>query len=349
METCEVTFNETKPCTSYVFECAGDDEIGKKIFEDEEDDVGEEDGDDGDAPAMRVPSISTTTTLVQDGPSPTPPKIQQDQVEAATEGEVASRRKAPRLVQVDHPPSRIIGDITERTTRPRSRNASHFAHSAFVATFEPNDIGHALSDPNWVNAMHEELENFERNQVWVLVEPPPNCKPIGTKWVWKNKEGENSEVVRNKSRLVAPGYSQKEGIDYKETFSPVSRLEAIRILLAFSVAKGFKLYQMDVKHAFLNGVLEEEVDVKQPLAFESVEFSHRVYRLRKALYGLKQAPRAWYGCLRGFLFSKGFEMGKVDKTLFLLRQGDGILIVQVYVDDIVFGGSSHSLVARFAL
>jgi hypothetical protein len=167
--------------------------------------------------------------------------------------------------------------------------------------------------------------------------------------VWKNKEGENSEVVRNKSRLVAPGYSQKEGIDYKETFSPVSRLEAIRILLAFSVAKGFKLYQMDVKHAFLNGVLEEEVDVKQPLAFESVEFSHRVYRLRKALYGLKQAPRAWYGCLRGFLFSKGFEMGKVDKTLFLLRQGDGILIVQVYVDDIVFGGSSHSLVARFAL
>jgi hypothetical protein len=166
--------------------------------------------------------------------------------------------------------------------------------------------------------------------------------------VWKNKEGENGEVVRNKSRLVAQGYSQKEGIDYEETFAPVAHLEAIRILQAFSVAKGFKMYQLDEKSAFLNGFLEEEVYVKQPPGFESVGFPHRVYRLRKALYGLKQAPRAWSGHLRGFLFSKGFEMSKVDKTLFLLRKGDDILIVQVYMDDIVFGGSSHSLVARFA-
>jgi hypothetical protein len=269
-------------------------------------------------------------------------------VEATAKGEVVSRREAPRSVQVDHSPLRIIGGINERTIQSRSRNGSHFAHSAFVATFEPNDIGHALSDPNWVNAMHEELENFERNQVWELVEPPPNCKPIGTKWVWKNKEGQNGEVVRNKSRLVAQGYSQKEGIDFEETFALVARLEAIRILLAFSVAKGFKLYQMDVKSAFLDGFLEEEVYVRQPPGFESVEFPHRVYKLRKALYGLKQAPRAWYGRLRGFLFNKGFEMGKDDKTLFLLRQGADILIVQVYVDDIVFGGSSHSLVERFA-
>jgi hypothetical protein len=129
---------------------------------------------------MHLPSTSTTTTVVQDGPSPTPPTILQDQVEA-TEGEVLSKRKAPRRVQVDHPLSRIIGDINERKTRSRSRNASRFSHSAFVATFEPKDIGHGLFDPNWVNTMHEELENFERNQVWELVEPPPNCKPIGTK------------------------------------------------------------------------------------------------------------------------------------------------------------------------
>jgi hypothetical protein len=163
--------------------------------------------------------------------------------------------------------------------------------------------------------------------VWELVEPPPNCKPIGTKLVWKNKEGENGEVVRMKSRLVAQGYSQKEGIDYEETFAPVACLDAIRILLAFSVAKGFKLYQMDVKSAFLNEFLEEEVYVRQPPGFESVVFPHRVYRMRKALCGLKQGPRAWYGLLRGFMFSKGFEMGKVDKTLFLLRQGDDILII----------------------
>jgi hypothetical protein len=184
-----VTFDETTPCNSVVFECAGDDEVGKKIFEDEEDDVGEDDGDDCEDPATHVPSTSTTTTTMQDGPSPTPPRIQQDQVEAAAEGEVVSRREAPRHVQVDHPLSIIIGDINERTTRSRSKNASHFAHSAFVATFEPKDIGHALSDPNLVNAMHEELENFERNQVWELVERLPNCKPIGTTWVWKKQRG----------------------------------------------------------------------------------------------------------------------------------------------------------------
>jgi hypothetical protein len=194
--------------------------------------------------------------------------------------------------------------------------------------------------------MHEELENFERNQIWELVEPPPHCKPVRKKWAWKNKEGENGEVVRNKSKLVAQGYSQKEGIDYEDTFARIARLEAIQILLAFSVAKGFKLYQMDVKSAFLNGFLEEEVYVKKPPGFESAEFPHWVYRLRKALYGIKQAPRAWYGHLRGFWFNKGFEMGKVDKTLFLLRQGDNILIVQVYVDDIVFGSLSHSLALR---
>jgi hypothetical protein len=104
--------------------------------------------------------------------------------------------------------------------------------------------------------------------------------------------------VRNESRLVAQGFSQKEGIDYEKTFAPVARLEAIRILLAFSVAKGFKLHQMDVKSAFLNGVLEEEVYVRQPPGFESEKYPHRVYKLRKALYGLKQAPRAWYGRLR---------------------------------------------------
>jgi hypothetical protein len=157
--------------------------------------------------------------------------------------------------------------------------------------------------------MHEKLENFERNQVWELVDPPLGCKPIGTKWVPKNKEGEKGEVVRNKSRLVAQGFSQKEGVDYEKTFAPVARLEAIRILLAFSVAKGFKLHQMDVKSAFLNGVLEEEVYVRQPSGFESEKYPHRVYKLRKALYGLKQAPRAWYGRLRGFLFERGIEMG----------------------------------------
>jgi hypothetical protein len=143
-----------------------------------------------------------------------------------------------------------------------------------------------------------------------LVEPPPKCKPIGIKWVWKNKEGENGEVVRNKSRLVAQGYSQKEGIYYEETIAPVASLEAIRILLAFAMAKGLKLYQMVVKSAFLNGFLEEEVYVRKPPGFESVEFPHRVCRLRKALYGLKQARRAWYGRLRGSCLARGLRWAR---------------------------------------
>ncbi|WVZ70529.1 hypothetical protein U9M48_019189 [Paspalum notatum var. saurae] len=221
----------------------------------------------------------------------------------------------------------MIGNIHRRVTRS-------------------SDVSHALSDPNWVNAMHEELENFERNHVWDLVEPPPNYRPIGTKWVFKNKQGEDGMVVRNKARFVAQGFCQKEEIDYAETFAPIARLEAIRILLAFAASKGFKLQQMDVKSAFLNGFIEEEVYVRQPPGFESARFPDQVYKLRKALYGLKQAPSAWYVRLKSFLLKSGFVMGLVDKTLFLLSRGGDTLIVQIYVDDIIFGGSSHDLIKQ---
>ncbi|WVZ88989.1 LOW QUALITY PROTEIN: hypothetical protein U9M48_035454, partial [Paspalum notatum var. saurae] len=133
--------------------------------------------------------------------------------------------------------------------------------------------------------------------------------------------------------------------DYAETFAPVARLEAIRILLAFAASKGFKLQQMDVKSAFLNGFIEEEVSVRQPPGSESANFPNQVYKLRKALYGLKQAPRAWYARLKSFLLKSGFVM---DKTLFLLSRGGDTLIVQIYVDDTIFGGSSHALVSSFA-
>ena len=154
-------------------------------------------------------------------------------------------------------------------------------------------------------------------------------------------------VVRNKARLVAQGFCQKEGIDYKETFAPIAHLEEIRILLAFAAVRGFKLFQMDAKSAFLNGYIEKEVYVRQPPGFENPKFSKLVFKLHKALYGLKQALRAWYERLKAFLLEKGFKMGSVDKTLFLLKQGTDTLLVQIYVDDIIFGGSSHALVAKF--
>jgi hypothetical protein len=153
--------------------------------------------------------------------------------------------------------------------------------------------------------------------------------------------------VRNKARLVTQGYNQVEGLDFGETFAPVARLEANRILLAFAASMGFKLYQVDVKSSFPNGVIQEEVYVRQPPGFESPKYPDRVYKLSKALYGLKQASRAWYARLKTFLLEHGYVMGSVDKTLFTINHGNDFLLVQIYVDDIIFSGTSHTLVSRF--
>jgi hypothetical protein len=153
--------------------------------------------------------------------------------------------------------------------------------------------------------------------------------------------------VRNKARLVAQGYSQVECLDFRETFAPVAHLETIRILLAFVTSKGFKLYKMDVKSAFLNGVIHEEVYVKQPPGFESTKYPDRVYKLSKALYGLKQAPQAWYARLKTFLLEHRYVVRSADKTFFTLNHDIDFLLVQIYMDDIIFGGSSHTHVSRF--
>jgi hypothetical protein len=164
-------------------------------------------------------------------------------------------------------------------------------HYSFVSSIEPYRVEDALRDSDWVLAMQEELNNFTRNEVCHLV-PRPNQNVVGTKWVLRNKQDEHGVVTRNKGRLVAKGYSQVEGLDFGETYAPVARLESIRILLAYATYHGFKLYQMDVKSAFLNGPIKEEVYVEQPPGFEDSEYPNHVYKLSKALYGLKQAPRA---------------------------------------------------------
>ncbi|GJY57932.1 retrovirus-related pol polyprotein from transposon TNT 1-94 [Tanacetum coccineum] len=149
----------------------------------------------------------------------------------------------------------------------------------------------ATKDESWVIAMQEELNQFVSNDVWELVPNPMDMTIIGTKWVFRNKLDKNGVVSRNKARLVAQGYNQQEGIDYDETYAPVARLESIRILLAYACALDFKLFQMDVKSAFLNGFINEEVYVAQPLGFIDFAKPNHVYRLKKALYGLKQAPK----------------------------------------------------------
>jgi hypothetical protein len=153
--------------------------------------------------------------------------------------------------------------------------------------------------------------------------------------------------VRNKAHLVAQGVSQVEGPDFGETFALVACPKAIRMLLAFVASKGFKLYQMDVKSVFLNDVIQDEFYVRLPPGFENPKYPHRVYKLSNALYGLKQAPRTWYARLKMFLLEHGYVMGSVYKTLFTLKHVTDFLLVRIYVDDIIFGGSSHTLVSRF--
>ncbi|GJT53646.1 retrovirus-related pol polyprotein from transposon TNT 1-94 [Tanacetum coccineum] len=159
---------------------------------------------------------------------------------------------------------------------------------------------------------------------------------------------ENGVVIKNKARLVAQGFRQEEGIDYDETFAPVARLEAIRIFLAYAAYMGFMVYQMDVKSAFLNGKISEEVYVQQPLGFESGEFPNHVYKLDKALYGLKQAPRAWYETLLKFLIQHKFVRVTIDNTLFIYKTKSEVIIVQIYVDDIIFGSTSDKMSKQFA-
>jgi hypothetical protein len=157
-----------------------------------------------------------------------------------------------------------------------------------VSSFEQYRIEDALRDPDWVVAIQEELKNFTWNEVWHLV-PRPNENVVGIKWVFCNKQDEHGVVIRNKVRLVAKGFSQVEGLDFDETYAPVARIESIQILLGYATYHGFKLYQMDVKSAFLNGPIKEEVYVEQPPDFEDSEYPSHVYKLSKALYGLKQA------------------------------------------------------------
>ncbi|KAI3692974.1 hypothetical protein L6452_32800 [Arctium lappa] len=254
----------------------------------------------------------------------------------------------PRMIKwtKSHPQSQIIGDASDKVqTRSSTANFSYYTN--FVSIIEPKKISEALKDPNWVEAMQEELLQFERNEVWTLVPLPKGKTAIGTKWVFRNKKDEDGVVIRNKARLVAKGYCQEEGIDYEETFALVARLEAIRIFLAFTAHRGFKVYQMDVKSAFLNGQIQEEVYVQQPPGFENSKYPNHVYFLDKALYGLKQAPRAWYDRLSNFLLANGFERGTTDTTLFFKKRKGEILLVQIYVDDIIFGSTNDLYCKKF--
>ncbi|GKC17122.1 putative ribonuclease H-like domain-containing protein [Tanacetum coccineum] len=245
----------------------------------------------------------------------------------------------PDLTNNDQDDSQILAlkDIYDNPSDGIFTNASYddegtvadFINLETTVNIEPKKISQSLEDESWVDAMQEELLQFKIQKVY------------------RNKKDERGVVVRNKARLVAQGYRQEEGIDYDEVFAHVARIEAIRIFLAFDSYIGFIVYQMDVKSAFLYGTINEEMYVTHPLGFVDPKFPKKVYKVVKALYGLHQAPRAWYATLSTFLLKSGYRRGTIDKTIFIKKDKKDIILVQVYVDDIIFGSTKKSWYDEF--
>jgi len=216
-----------------------------------------------------------------------------------------------------------------------------------VAKAKPIDFKEAINSQVWIAAMKEELTMIEKNETWILVDRPVHKKVVGVKWIFKTKLNADGSINKHKARLVVNGYSQEPGIDFTDTFAPVSRLDTIKLLLALAAQNGWHIFQLDVKSAFLNGVLNEEIYVEQLDGFENKITSNKVYLLKKALYGLKQAPRAWYIRLDRYLLSLGFERSMNEVTLYVKNVDKHTLIVSVYVDDLLIAGDKKQLVEEF--
>ncbi|GKB80775.1 retrovirus-related pol polyprotein from transposon TNT 1-94 [Tanacetum coccineum] len=250
----------------------------------------------------------------------------------------------------DHPLDNIIGELK----RPVSirlqlyEQALFCYYDAFLTSIKPKTYKDALTQSCWIEAVQEELNEFKCLKVWELLPCLDKVMVITLKWFYKVKLDELRGILKNKARLVARDYRQEEGIDFEESFALVARLDAIRIFLAFAAHINMIVYQMDVKTAFLNGILRNEVYVSQPGGFVDQNNLNHVYKLKKALYGLKQAPRALYDLFLKFLLSQEFSKGTVDLTLFIRRQGKDILLVQIYVDDIIFASTTPELCDQFS-
>ncbi|GJX99610.1 retrovirus-related pol polyprotein from transposon TNT 1-94 [Tanacetum coccineum] len=279
-----------------------------------------------------VPAVSTgspsSTNVDQDAPSPKIPSDQSsssDSIHTIVHPNHQICEHNNKWTK-DHPFENIISEL-DRPVSIRLQlleQALFCYYDAFLTAVEPKTL-----------------------DVWELVPRPDKVMVITLKWIYKVKLDELGGILKNKARLVACGYRQEEGIDFEESFAPVARLEAIRIFLAFSAHKNMVIYQMDVKTAFLNANLREEVYGSQSDGFVDPDNPNHVYKLKKALYGLKQAPRVWYDMLSSFLISQDFSKGSVDPTLFIRKEGKELLLVQVYVDDIIFAASTPELYDLF--
>lgn len=231
----------------------------------------------------------------------------------------------------------------EESPPKKTRPLVEIYERALLAS-EPHSYEEASKDKNWVNAMNEEMSTIKKNQTWELVDLPKGKKTIGLKWIFKIKFNEDGSIHKHKARLVAKGYSQQPGIDFTETYAPVARIETIRTVLAMAAQLELQVYQLDVKSAFLNGEIEEEVYVDQPEGFMTKGLEEKVCHLKKALYGLKQAPRAWNSKINGYFIESGFKRSLSESSLYVKNVGNDFLVLCLYVDDLIYFGTNPNLV-----
>ncbi|GJV47783.1 retrovirus-related pol polyprotein from transposon TNT 1-94 [Tanacetum coccineum] len=310
------------------------------------------------APRAEVLADSPVSISInQDAPSTSIPSSQEQE-----HSPIISQGSSSNVIQIhtpfehlgrwtkDHPIANVIGDPSRSvsTRKQLETDAMWCYFDAFLTSVEPKNFKQAMTEPSWIDAMQEEIHEFERLEVWELVPCPDKVFLIKMKWIYKVKTDEFGGVLKNKARLVAQGFRQEERINFEESFAPVARIEAIRIFVANTAHKNMTIYQMDIKTDFLNGELKEEVYVSQPEGFVDQDNPSHVYKLKKALYGLKQAPRAWYDMLSSFLISQQFSKGTVNPTLFIRHAGNDLLLVQIYVDDIIFASTNTAMCNEFA-
>ena len=218
---------------------------------------------------------------------------------------------------------------------------------SLLLTEEPSSYSSAVKQEVWKEAMEEEISAIFKNKTWTVVKPHGNIKPIGVKWVFRVKKDSEGRILRHKARLVVKGYAQREGMDFGEIFSPVARMDSIRILIAIAAQEKWELHHLDVKTAFLNGEIKEDIYITQPEGFEVKGKEDHILKLKKALYGLKQAPRAWNSRLNEVLLKQGFVRSKCDYGVYLTAEIQERIIIGVYVDDMIITGSKSHRIMEF--
>ena len=259
----------------------------------------------------------------------------------------SSKRPHETISENSHDQGKEVEEEPRRSKRARVEKTFGLDFVTFMLEGDPQTYKEAMNSqesPLWEEAIKSEIDSILQNHTWELVNLPPGCKPLGSKWIFKRKLKADGSVDKYKARLVIKGYRQKEGLDYFDTYSPVTRINSIRMVLAIAALRNLEVHQMDVKTAFLNGDLNEEIYMEQPEGFVAPGQEKKVCKLVKSLYGLKQAPKQWHEKFDNVMITSGFKINECDKCVYVKNTENEYVIVCLYVDDMLIVGSNDKMI-----